>query len=302
MQLSTTKSSQESRDRTRSRLPATGGLCLKPQHYRDILDQKPDVGWFEVHAENYLGDGGAPLRYLTKIREYYELSVHGVGLSIGSAQGLDTDHLRRVSEMVKRFEPASFSEHLAWSTHDNQFYSDLLPLPYNLEVENVVCDHIDQVQEQLGRQMLLENPSNYLSMNSSTLEETEMLGNIVSRTGCGLLLDINNVFISAHNCGYLALEYISSLPLEAVHEIHLAGHATDNSIAEEPLLIDTHDRKVSDPVWQLYGDTLQLTGARPTLIEWDSGVPEWEIFMKELHRANVILNTNTETQIHANAC
>lgn len=289
---SSLKNDDSKQDRLRSCLPITGGLCLKPQHYQDILSTQPKVGWFEVHAENYLGEGGAPLHHLEKIRNNYELSVHGVGLSLGSAQGLDEHHLSRVATMVERYQPASFSEHLAWSTHDNQFYSDLLPVPYNKEVEDLVCQHIDILQERLARQMLLENPSNYLTMENSTQEETQMLNNIVQRTGCGLLLDVNNVYISAHNCGYDALSYLSALPLHAVGEIHLAGHATDRAVPEEPLLIDTHDREVSDPVWALYESTLALTGAKPTLIEWDASVPEWPVFMHELTRANAILNSS----------
>ena len=304
MRLSPSQSPKavNSRDRLRSRLPLNGGLSLKPQHYHDILNDLPDVGWFEVHAENYLGSGGAPLHYLSKIRQHYELSVHGVGLSIGSVQGLDQAHLNRVAALVHRIEPASFSEHLAWSTHHNQFYSDLLPVPYNSEVENLVCDHIDQVQECLGRQMLLENPSNYLSMDSSTMSEAELLTNIVRRTGCGLLLDVNNVYISANNCGYSALEFMSALPLDAVGEIHLAGHATDTTEPNEPLLIDTHDRKVSDPVWQLYKETLQLAGTKyPTLIEWDAEVPEWAVFMSELNQANTFLDALSSVRTHADA-
>ena len=288
-------------DHSRSWLPIRGGLCLKPQHYQDILQNLPTVGWFEVHAENYLSDGGAPLHYLEKIRAHYELSVHGVGLSIGSAQGINEQHLTRVANMVERFQPASFSEHLAWSTHNDQFYSDLLPVPYNKEVENLVCQHINQIQDRLNRQMLLENPSNYLTMENSTQEETQMLNNIVNRTGCGLLLDVNNVYISANNCGYDALEYISALPLTEVGEIHLAGHATDSAVPEEPLLIDTHDRQVSDPVWKLYESTLELAGAKPTLIEWDADVPEWPMFVSELNRANTLLNAVTAPRNCADA-
>ena len=176
-----------------SDLPRRGGVCLKPQHYQDILRTMPDVGWFEIHAENYLGAGGAPLHYLEKICEHYALSIHGVGLSIGSADGIDENHLKRVAALVDRFQPNSFSEHLAWSTHDNVFYSDLLPVPYNRLVEDIVCQHIDMIQSTMNRQMLLENPSNYLTLESSTMEETEFLGNVVRRTGCGLLLDVNNV-------------------------------------------------------------------------------------------------------------
>ena len=269
-----------------SNLPLRGGVCLKPQHYQDILGSLPDVGWFEIHAENYLGAGGAPLHNLEKICQHYPLSIHGVGMSIGSADGIDKDHLKRVAALVNRFQPASFSEHLAWSTHDNVFYSDLLPVPYNRLVEDIVCEHIDLVQSTMKRQMLLENPSNYLTLESSTMEETEFLQNIIRRTGCGLLLDVNNVYVSAQNCGYSARDYISAVGIEHVGEIHLAGHSQDDSVAEEILLIDAHDREVAQQVWSLFEYTLELGGAQPSLIEWDSSVPEFEILMGEMQKAD----------------
>ncbi len=269
-----------------SNLPLRGGVCLKPQHYQDILGSLPDVGWFEIHAENYLGAGGAPLHNLEKICQHYPLSIHGVGMSIGSADGIDKDHLKRVAALVNRFQPASFSEHLAWSTHDNVFYSDLLPVPYNRLVEDIVCEHIDLVQSTMKRQMLLENPSNYLTLESSTMEETEFLQNIIRRTGCGLLLDVNNVYVSAQNCGYSARDYISAVGIEHVGEIHLAGHSQDDSVAEEILLIDAHDREVAQQVWSLFEYTLALGGAQPSLIEWDNSVPEFEILMGEMQKAD----------------
>jgi len=259
-------------DASKATLPKTAGLCLKPQHYDDILNDQPDVGWFEIHAENYLGAGGAPLHYLEKIRQHYPLSIHGVGLSIGSAGGLDAGHLKRVANLVDRFQPESFSEHLAWSTHDNQFLSDLLPLPYNRQTEDIVCEHIDQVQTCLGRQMLLENPSNYLSLNDSVESENEFIANVIKRSGCG-----------------------QQLPLQAVGEIHLAGHSTDTSVASEPLLIDAHDREVCDAVWKLYAHTISLTGAVPTLIEWDANVPDWSVFLAEMCRADQLLQSSTFT-------
>jgi len=276
--------------RPKTSLPVKAGVCLKHQHYDYILANKPAVGWFEIHAENYLGKGGRPLQALTELRANYALSVHGVGLSIGSAEGLDASHLKRVAALVERFEPQSFSEHLAWSTHSNQFYSDLLPVPYNREVEDVVCQHIDQIQNTLQRQMLLENPSNYLSLHSSTLSESELLNNIVKRTGCGLLLDVNNVFISATNIGYSATEYIASLPADSVGELHLAGHSLDDSDPTEQLLIDSHDRAVCDDVWALYRFTLAHIGATATLIEWDSNVPEWQTLLAEMQRAESLLD------------
>ena len=274
-------------------LPTRAGLCLKPQHYEVILREQPDVGWFEVHAENYLGAGGAPLHYLEKIRQNYPLSIHGVGLSIGSENGLDANHLDRVAHLVDRFQPESFSEHLAWSTHDNQFLSDLLPVPYNRQTEDTVCNHIDQVQTRIGQRMLLENPSNYLSLADSSLPESEFITNVIKRTGCGLLLDVNNVYVSAHNCDYSAAQYIDKLPLQSVGEIHLAGHSIDTTVEAEPLLIDAHDREVCDAVWKLFAHTISLTGAVPSLIEWDTEVPEWDIFVSELNRADEILQEST---------
>lgn len=270
-------------------LPAKAGLCLKPQHYDVILNERPDVGWFEVHAENYLRQGGAPLQYLQKIREHYPLSIHGVGLSIGSASGLDVNHLERIATLVDRFQPESFSEHLAWSTHDSQFFSDLLPLPYNRQTESLVCNHIEQIQSKLGRQLLLENPSNYLALKETIYAEQEFISNVVKRTGCGLLLDVNNVYVSAINCGYSAEQYIQQLPLHAVGEIHLAGHATDSAVESEPLLIDAHDREVCQDVWELFAYTISLLGVTPSLIEWDTNIPDWAVFLSEYERAERVL-------------
>lgn len=280
-------------------LPSVAGVCLKPQHYDEILNQRPAVGWFEVHAENYLGAGGAPLHYLEKIRSQYPLSIHGVGLSIGSADGLDAQHLHRVAQLVERFQPESFSEHLAWSTHDNRFYSDLLPVPYNRQTEDLVCAHIDQVQARMGRQMLLENPANYLTLQDTVDTESEFIGNVIRRTGCGLLLDVNNVYVSAQNCGYDALSYIKSLPLESVGEIHLAGHSIDNTDQADPILIDAHDREVCDAVWALYAELIALIGARPTLIEWDTNVPGWTVLTNEMRQADHILHNTVANQVHA---
>lgn len=274
-------------------LPNRAGLCLKPQHYNDILSQQPDVGWFEIHAENYLGAGGAALHNLEKIRQLYPLSIHGVGLSIGSVDGLDANHLQRVASLVDRFQPESFSEHLAWSTHGDQFYSDLLPLPYNRQTENIVCNHIDQIQTRLRRQMLLENPSSYLDLQGSDQSESEFISTVIKRTGCGLLLDVNNVYVSAHNCGYSATQYIESLPLPSVGEIHLAGHSVDTTVEADSVLIDAHDREVCDAVWRLFAHTLELTGAAPSLIEWDADVPQWPVFMAEVTRADDLLRVST---------
>ncbi len=271
------------------KIPAKSGVGLKPQHYDQILRDLPDIGWFEIHAENYMGQGGAPHRYLSRIRECYPISLHGVGLSIGAAQPLDQDHLKRLKQVSKRYEPGLFSEHLAWSTHKTSYYPDLLPVPYNQQSFDQVCDHIDQVQEAMECQMLLENPSTYVAFETSTMDETEFISGVLKRTGCGLLLDVNNVYISANNQAYDPRAYIDALPMENVGEIHLAGHATDADENGEVLLIDTHDRQVADPVWLLYEHALTQCGPVPTLIEWDSNVPDWPTLFHEARAAEELL-------------
>ena len=266
-------------------LPPLPGVGYKPQHHSAILNDPAPVGWFEVHAENYMGDGGRPLAQLRALSERFAISVHGVGLSIGGPHRLDPEHLSRLKHLVGWLNPASFSEHLAWSTHDSHFLNDLLPLPYTPATLTRVCDHIDEVQEVLGRRMLLENPSSYLAFAESTLEETTFLSEIARRTGCGLLLDVNNVFVSATNLGDNPQDYIAAFPLDAVGEIHLAGHDEDHDDHGAPLLIDSHGREVAEPVWALLKLVLDQGGARPLLIEWDTDVPEWDILAAEATRA-----------------
>ncbi|SMC73618.1 DUF692 domain-containing protein [Primorskyibacter flagellatus] len=270
-------------------LPAMPGVGYKPQHFNDILRDAAPVGWLEIHAENYMGDGGRPLAQLRHLSERFPISVHGVGLSIGGEDPLDPDHLARLKHLVSWLNPASFSEHLAWSTHDSQFLNDLLPLPYTDTTLIRVADHIDQVQEALGRQMLLENPSSYLAFTQSTMSETDFLRELARRTGCGLLLDVNNVFVSATNLGYSPIEYIDAYPLDRVKEIHLGGHDEDEDDHGAPLLIDSHGRAVVDPVWTLLDETLDRTGARPLLIEWDTDVPDWATLRAETVRAQEAL-------------
>ncbi len=265
--------------RTRDPIPARAGVGLKPQHYRDILDGRPDIGWLEVHAENYMGAGGPPHHYLSRVREFYPLSIHGVGLSIGGAGPLDKQHLKRLRTLLDRYEPGLFSEHLAWSTHDDTYLNDLLPLPYTEETLSLVCNHVDEAQAALGRQMLIENPSTYVRMGESDRSEIAFLSELVKRTGCGLLLDVNNILVSATNHGYDPDAYVDQFPVEHVGEIHLAGHARFEDDDGQPLLIDAHDRKVIDRVWDLYRRTIARAGAKPTLIEWDNNIPEWpELF------------------------
>ncbi len=265
------------------------GVGFKPEHFEAILDTRPELGFFEVHAENYMGRGGAPHRRLDAIRECYPLSLHGVGLSIGSPGPLDRVHLQRLAAVAGRFEPALVSEHLAWSTHEGAFLNDLLPLPYTDETLARVSEHIDEVQNALGRTMLLENPSTYVLFAESTWAETDFLREIARRTGCGLLLDVNNVFVSAVNHGFDPEVYLADFPLAAVGEIHLAGCADDADDAGLPLLIDAHNSPVRDPVWALYAATIRRLGATPTLIEWDNDVPAWPTLLGEARRAERVI-------------
>lgn len=279
-------------------LPRSTGLGFKPEHFSDIMARRGAVAFFEVHAENYMGDGGAPHAMLAALRENHALSIHGVGLSIGSAGGLDPEHVERLRRLITRYEPASFSEHLAWSSHGAAWLNDLLPLPYTDETLSTICAHVDQVQNVLGRRMLLENPATYVTFDSSTWSETDFLTELVRRTGCGLLLDINNVFISATNHRFDPRAYLAAFPLAAVGEIHLAGHDTEE-LPTGPLLIDTHGAPVADPVWTLYEEVLARTGPLPTLIEWDTDVPDFATLLAEAARAARLLAPNAKHQTHA---
>jgi uncharacterized protein (UPF0276 family) len=270
-------------------LPPESGVGFKPQHFNDIREERQPLGFFEVHAENYMGAGGAPHAQLKTLRERYALSIHGVGLSIGSMQSLDREHLARLKSLCERYEPESFSEHLAWSTHDDAYFNDLLPLPYCEETLSRVVEHIDDVQTILRRQMLLENPSTYVQFAESTIPEVEFLREISERTGCGLLLDVNNVFVQAKNHGIDARSYLSAFPLERVGEVHLAGHDDHGDQAGGPLLIDAHGSPVAEPVWALYGEVVARTGPVATLIEWDNDVPTWPVLRAEAERASALL-------------
>jgi hypothetical protein len=270
-------------------IPARAGVGLKAEHYSDILETRPDIGWFEVHPENYMGAGGPPHAYLSRIRELYPLSLHGVGLSIGSDGPLDRDHLARVKALIDRYQPGMFSEHLAWSTHDDIFFNDLLPLPYTQATLQRVCAHIDEVQTVTGRQMLLENPSTYVEFAQSEMSEIEFVTEIARRTGCGLLLDVNNVYVGATNHDYDPAAYIDAFPVEHVGEIHLGGHAAQEDDAGEPLLIDDHGRDVDDAVWALYRRLIARRGACPTLVEWDNDIPGWPTLFAEAQAAEAIM-------------
>ena len=266
-------------------LPAAPGVGYKPQHYAALMHDPDPVGWLEIHAENYMGAGGRPIAQLRELSNRLPVSVHGVGLSIGGEGPLDPDHLSRLRALCDWLQPAGFSEHLAWSTHDSDFFNDLLPLPYTNATLTRVCSHIDQVQDMLGRPMLLENPSSYLAFDYSTWDEHGILAEISRLTGSGLLLDLNNVFVSATNLGFSPQGYIDAFPLEAVGEVHLGGHDEDADDHGAPLLLDSHGRQVADPVWALLDYTLARSGPRPLLIEWDNDVPDWPVLRAEAARA-----------------
>ena len=269
-------------------LPSGAGVSFKPQHFAAIAGMRPAVSFFEVHAENYLGAGGPPHARLGRLRADHALSLHGVGLSIGSEARPDRAHLARLRALIARYEPESFSEHLAWSSHGGEYLSDLLPLPYTQETLARVCAHVDETQDALGRAILLENPSTYVRFAESELTETDFLGAAAARTGCGLLLDVNNAFVCAVNHGFEAAEYLRAFPLRHVGELHLAGHATARDRRGE-FLIDTHGSAVADPVWALYESVIARTGPLPTLIEWDNEVPEWPVLAAEAARAVAVM-------------
>ncbi|WBU64938.1 MNIO family bufferin maturase [Paracoccus aerodenitrificans] len=268
-------------------LPHSVGVGFKAAHAPDLMQDPGCVSWLEIHAENYLLDGGPRMALLAQMAERFPISVHGVGMSIGGTEKLDPDHLERVARLVKALNPASFSEHLAWSTHEGVYFNDLLPLPYTQATMDLVCAHVSQVQDRLQRRMLLENPSSYLAFSESTWSEPDFLGEISRRTGCGLLLDVANVFISANNLDSSAGAYLDAFALSEIGEIHLAGPDADE--AETGLLIDSHSRTVPDAIWGLYVDVLARTGPLPTLIEWDNDVPEFAVLEHEAARASAIL-------------
>ena len=280
--------------KTRPRFPLPigdlAGTSFKHEHLPAILAEDKRSGFFEVHAENYMGAGGPPHRALETVRRDYPLSLHGVCMSIGGPQPLDKAHLSRFRGLVERYEPALVSEHLAWSTHETAYLNDLLPLPYTEATLATVCDHIDEVQSAIRRPILLENPSTYLAFRESTMSETDFIRRVAQRTGCGLLLDVNNVFVSAVNHGYSPLQYLSEFPLSVVGEIHLAGHTEQTDDEGDLLLIDSHDKPVANEVWELYERVIRRRGPVPTLIEWDSKIPDWTVLKAEAAAARTILD------------
>jgi uncharacterized protein (UPF0276 family) len=267
-------------------IPQAAGIGLRSAHIAEMLSRRPSAGWLEVHAENYMGDSAA-VTALETLRRIYPLSVHGVGLSLGSASGLDLEHLERLRRVCVRFEPDLVSEHLAWSVADGAYLNDLLPLPYDKAALAIVSRNVEQVQDALKRRILIENLSAYIEFSGSTMTEAEFLAELVKRTGCGLLLDVNNVYVSAHNLGFDAADFINVLPAAAIGEIHLAGHAA-NDVGDDTVLIDDHGSRVPPAVWSLYAGAIEKFGPRPTLIEWDTDVPALDVLLGEAMWADML--------------
>lgn len=271
-----------------SLIPANAGIGLRFQHHQAVLDTHPDVAWMEVHTENYMG-GGVPLHYLDAIRRDVPISLHGVGLSLGSADGLDQAHLERVRQVAGRIEPGLMSEHIAWSVVGGTYLADLLPLPMTEEALAVVCRHVDQMQTYLKRRILVENPSTYVTFDHSTISEWEFIAAVAERTGCGILCDVNNIYVSAHNHGWAASAYLAALPPAVIGEIHLAGHSVRPLADGSTLRIDDHGSRVIPEVWALYQEALARFGPVPTLIEWDNNVPPLDVLLQEAKYAEALI-------------
>ena len=274
-----------------SAIPASAGIGLRADHYREVLETRPAVGWFEVYSENYFGAGGRPLHYLEQVRAEYPISFHGVGLSLGSADPLNPEHLRRLKSLVDRFAPGLVSEHLCWSSIGGRYLNDLVPLPYTEEVLGHVAARVSEVQEILGRRILVENVSSYLEYLESSIPEWEFLREVAQRAGCGLLLDVNNIYVSARNHGFDPRQYLRSVPGGLVEEIHLAEF-TVNRFEGGELLIDTHDHPVAEEVWGLYALAVERFGPKPALIEWDTDLPPLEVLLEEAAKAERIMEVH----------
>lgn len=281
-------------------IPARAGIGLRFQHHQAVVDARPAVAWLEVHTENYMG-GGTPLRYLDRIRRDYPISLHGVGLSLGSADGIDVAHLERIRRVIDRIQPGLVSEHLSWSIAAGTYLADLLPLPLTEEALDVVCRNVDQAQTRLQRRILVENPSSYLQFEHSTIPEWEFLAAVAARSGCGLLCDVNNIFVSACNHGWDAMAYLDALPPAAIGEIHLAGHSVRQLEGGRVLRIDDHGSRVEPAVWMLYGQALARFGPVPTLVEWDSNVPPLAVLIEEAAHAATLLETTAKESAGADA-
>lgn len=286
-----------SSENTRSRkpVPERSGIGLRAEHYQEILGKLPDIGWLEVHSENYFGDGGRPLFYLEKLAHHYPLSFHGVGLSIGSTDKLDIRHLKKLKNLIDQFQPGLVSEHLSWGSFQGTHFNDLFPMPYTSEALKHMAERINYIQEYLGRQILIENVSSYLQFEYSEMTEWEFLEQLAAQAGCGILLDVNNIYVNACNHGFDGKDFINSISRKYVQEIHLAGHTTKH-IDGNVILIDTHNQRVTDKVWSLYEFAIRRFGKTSTLIEWDSDLPTLDTLLDEANMADRILQTVNENE------
>jgi uncharacterized protein (UPF0276 family) len=274
------------------------GIGLKSAHYQDILEQKPKIDWFEIHSENYLIDGGAASAMLSSIRKNYPISMHGIGLSLGSADGIERSHLIRLKKLAEDLDPFLISEHLSWNYVNNTYLPELIPIPYTDEAIDVFCRNIECAQDFLQRQILIENPSSYIQYTTSNYDESEFLTKIASKSGAGILLDVNNIYVSCVNHSWNIKDYIHSIPHNLVKEIHLAGHST-REINDQKLLIDTHDNFVSREVWELYAMAIQKFGNIPTLLEWDANIPELSVLVAEALKAKQFHKTSEHENVSA---
>ena len=269
-------------------IPDRVGVGFKTQHAEAILNTQPDLGWLEVHPENYMVPGGPRPALLEAVRDHYPLSLHGVALSLGGAERLDPEHLVALRVLIDRYEPGLVSEHVAWSVQDGVYFADLLPLPLNAETLDQLCRNIDEAQDFLGRRILIENPANYMTLPGSEIPEPDFFVTAARRTGCGLLVDVNNIHVSARNIGLDADAYVDGLPADLIGEIHLAGHAEDQ--ADEGLLIDSHGSEVATDVWRLLERLITRCGPKPLLVEWDTDVPSWPVLYGEVQKAQGTLS------------
>jgi len=272
-------------------LPSSAGIGLRPEHYSTIIDNTPDTAWFEILTENYMGEGGFPLLYLDKIRENYPISFHGVGMSLASADALNMNYMKKLKNMIKRFQPLQVSDHMSWVSVQKQYAHELLPFPYYPESLQHIADKISRAQDYLQQQILIENPSSYMLFDLSIISEWDFINEIIDKSGCKLLLDVNNIYVSAFNTGFNAEDYIQRINKENIAEIHLAGFEDRGSH-----LYDTHGTLIHDDVWSLYKELIHLTGPVPTLIEWDTDIPEFSVLYSESKKAQHIINKYSSTK------
>jgi len=276
--------------------PVGAGIGLRSQHYAYILKNKPEVPWFEALTENYMGEGGMPLYYLEKIRQDYPITFHGVGMSLGSVDPLNMDYMKTLKYMIKRYQPLHISDHLSWVSFQKHYAHELLPFPYNEQTLQHLSDKISSAQDYLGQEILVENPSSYMNFKHSEINEWDFINQLAKQTGCKILLDVNNIYVSAFNTGLNAEDYIQNIDKQNISEIHLAGFEDRGSH-----LYDTHGKEVSQAVWLLYQKLIKLGGAIPSLIEWDSHIPEFSVLLEEVHKAQEILDYNfTIAEPHSN--